>query len=42
MSCLLLTGNTGKNYCGDGTILGDPVGIILATDAFSMTAAEFL
>lgn len=41
MSCYT-TGNTGRQYCGDGSGLGDPIGVILATDAFSMTAANFL
>lgn len=41
MSCYT-TGNTGRQYCGDGSALGDPTGIILATDAFEMSAADFV
>jgi len=41
MDCLL-TGNTGSKYCTTKAIFGDPEGIILAKDGFSMSAADFL
>ena len=42
MGCTLTTGNTGSQYCADGSALGDPVGIILTTKGYSMSAADFL